>query len=87
MFYNCSSLTVAPCLPATTLTNQCYQGMFRNCTSLSSIEVAFTEWTNGTTSNWVTNVKSTGTFTCPATLPDTRGAGNIPEGWTKADAA
>ena len=35
MFSNCSSLTQAPELPATTLANRCYNSMFYNCTSLT----------------------------------------------------
>ena len=35
MFYNCTSLTQAPALPATTLANSCYQYMFQGCTSLT----------------------------------------------------
>lgn len=62
--------------------------MFQNCTSLNSIEVAFTAWTpTGATSNWLNNVAASGTFTCPSTLPDERGVNNIPDGWTKVDAA
>ena len=87
MFSSCLSLTVAPTLPATTLAFRCYMGMFQNCSSLSSVEVAFTEWTSGTTDSWLNNVAASGTFTCPTELPDTRGVSNIPEGWTKADAA
>ena len=34
LFYNCTSLTQAPALPATTLAVGCYQGMFDGCTSL-----------------------------------------------------
>ena len=36
MFNNCSSLTTAPELPATTLENNCYQNMFYGCTSLTT---------------------------------------------------
>lgn len=36
MFQNCKSLLTAPTLPATTLTQYCYQSMFRGCTSLIS---------------------------------------------------
>ena len=36
MFQNCSSLTTAPELPATTLANGCYNYMFSYCTSLTS---------------------------------------------------
>ena len=38
MFMGCSSLTVAPQLPATTINTQCYAHMFRNCTSLISAQ-------------------------------------------------
>ena len=34
MFYGCTSLVVAPALPATTLATYCYNSMFYNCTSL-----------------------------------------------------
>ena len=35
MFYNCTSLTQAPTLPATTLAESCYGYMFQGCTSLT----------------------------------------------------
>ena len=35
LFQNCTSLTQAPELPATTLAERCYFGMFYNCTSLT----------------------------------------------------
>ena len=35
MFKNCTSLTQAPDLPATTLASHCYEGMFLNCTRLT----------------------------------------------------
>jgi len=34
LFYNCSTLTTAPSLPATTITKGCYYGMFEGCSSL-----------------------------------------------------
>ena len=34
LFSNCSQLTTAPDLPATTLAESCYRDMFRNCSSL-----------------------------------------------------
>ena len=38
MFYNCTGLTaLPPSLPASTLTNYCYDGMFKGCTSISTI--------------------------------------------------
>ena len=35
MFQDCTSLTQAPLLPATTLANSCYFSMFQGCTSLT----------------------------------------------------
>ena len=35
LFYNCTSLTQAPLLPATTLADSCYTNMFQGCTSLT----------------------------------------------------
>lgn len=37
MFKNCSNLTTAPELPATTLASSCYSNMFNNCTALTSV--------------------------------------------------
>ena len=39
MFYDCTSLTQAPTLTATTLANYCYCGMFARCTSLTQAPV------------------------------------------------
>ncbi len=36
MFSDCTSLTTAPSLPATTLASNCYHGMFDNCTNLTT---------------------------------------------------
>lgn len=36
MFQNCTSLTSAPELPATTLANYCYNSIFKGCTSLTA---------------------------------------------------
>ena len=36
MFYQCTSLTTAPELPATTLAGSCYSTMFYQCTSLTT---------------------------------------------------
>lgn len=87
MFHRCSSLTAAPKLSAPTLVYNSCPNMFLYCSALSSIEVAFTAWISGATSNWMEGVAASGTFTCPAALPDRRGSYNIPSGWTKVDAA
>ena len=84
MFRSCTSLTTAPELPATALTSNCYYEMFLNCTSLSSVEVGFSAWSPTTaTTNWLSSVAATGTFTCPAALDTTtRDASHVPVGWT-----
>ena len=45
MFSDCTSLTQAPNLPATTLANSCYNGMFRSCTSLKFSSTQSDEYT------------------------------------------
>ena len=84
MFSSCTSLTSAPELPATTLALDCYNKMFCNCQKLADIKFAFSDWnsaTNGTL-QWVKDVASTGTFSCPEGLEQTTGESGIPEGWT-----
>ena len=81
MFNGCTGLTSAPELPATTLAVNCYRSMFGGCTKLSLIKVHFTAW-GGQTSEWVSNVASTGTFYKPSALPDEYEVNKIPTGWT-----
>ena len=83
MFRNCTSLTQAPELPAETLAASCYYNMFYGCSKLNSINVNFSAWNpSNATTNWVSNVASSGTFTCPANLPREYGNNRIPNGWT-----
>ena len=87
LFQNCTSLTTAPELPATTVADMCYSNMFEGCSSLSYIKVGFTDWKVGGffsfTDAWLANVAATGTFVCPGILDtSTRGPDRIPEGWT-----
>ena len=52
MFANCTSLTQAPDLPATTLSNYCYSNMFQGCTSLiQAPDLPATTLTNSCYSN------------------------------------
>lgn len=82
MFVNCTSLTSALELPATTLASQCYAYMFQNCTSLNYISVGFTSWPSYATTDWVNGVSSAGTFVKPTALSEEYGSSNIPDGWT-----
>lgn len=58
--------------------------MFSGCSSLASIDVSFTYWSpSNATTNWVSNVSSSGTFYCPTALSDVYDASHIPVGWTR----
>ena len=86
MFYYCSSLTTAPKLPAITLAEGCYSSMFYDCAKLSSVNVNFSNWSpSGATTEWLAGVAESGTFTCPAALPDNRDTSHIPTGWTRIE--
>ena len=89
MFSNCTSLTTAPALPATTLAEGCYQNMFNGCTKLNSIKCLATDISaSDCTNNWVYNVASTGTFVKAASMTKwTTGSSGIPTGWTAQDAS
>ena len=84
MFQNCSSLTTAPDLLATTLLTGCYNTMFYNCSSLNYIKALFTTTPGYSyTSTWVSGVSATGTFvkSVDATWTNT-GTSAVPTDWT-----
>ena len=84
MFSGCTNLTKAPILPAITLVSNCYVYMFNNCNNLVWIKAMFTTTPNSNyTSNWVTNVASSGTFIKnSAATWDYRGTSSVPNNWT-----
>lgn len=84
MFRDCTSLTTAPELPATTLADYCYDGMFRGCTKLNYIKALFTTTPGDSyTQYWVNGVSSTGTFIKNKNATwDVTGNSGIPSGWT-----
>jgi len=78
MFYNNTGLLSAPILPATQLTTNCYQDMFRGCSRLNYISCAATQNIVTYTGNWVNGVQTTsGTFICPSSVEPGQ-----PNGWT-----
>ena len=83
MFYGCSSLIVAPMLPAATLVTSCYGYMFENCTSLNSIKIVYTgNYDSGYFYKWVNGVASSGTFYYNGS--QTAQDFQLPSGWTKS---
>lgn len=87
MFGSCTNLRSAPDLPATTLVDYCYYGMFNGCTNLLSIKCLATSGinTNNSTTIWVLNINTFGTFykDKDATWPS--GNNGIPTRWTAQD--
>ena len=78
-------MATAPVLPATTLADACYSGMFLGCSALTSITVHFTEWSPANaTMAWVGSVSGTGTFYHTGLTDLTQDANHIPSGWTPA---
>ena len=84
MFHGCTALTTAPVLPAKTLANNCYAGMFWNCSNLNYIKAMFTTTPSSTyTSGWVSGVAATGTFVKNrAATWNVTGNNGVPTGWT-----
>ena len=85
MFSGCTALTVAPELPATELKEYCYYEMFKGCTNLSSVTCLATDISaNDCTTNWLSGVAATGTFTgannTVAWVKDSESG--VPTGWT-----
>ena len=84
MFRDCASLTTAPELPATTLADNCYGNMFQGCVSLNSITVYADDISAlYCTTDWLSNVASSGTFRNLGSVIYPTGASGIPSGWTE----
>ena len=91
MFSGCTSLTKAPVLPATTLGDYCYHYMFNGCSSLNEVRCqmpsSYSSSSIGSkyTSDWLSNVASTGTFYTNADAKWPSGVSGIPTGWTRTN--
>ncbi|MBO7142850.1 MAG: hypothetical protein J6V76_07065, partial [Bacteroidales bacterium] len=95
MFLGCSSLATAPRLMATVLAKGSCTRMFQDCVNLNSVSVDFSSWGETLyydfdggancpfgTHSWLENVAAEGSFSLPSALPEQRGEGFIPQGWT-----
>jgi hypothetical protein len=86
MFLGCTALTQAPDLPATTLAEDCYYDMFRNCSNLNYIKCLATDISaTKCTYIWVDSVSSTGTFVKDVDTSWTTGTSGIPSRWRVED--
>ena len=70
LFYQCTSLTTTPDLPATTLTNSCYASMFRWCSNLTTATPSLPA-TTLTTSCYANMFQLCGSLTATPRLPAT----------------
>lgn len=83
MFEGCTSLTTAPELPQTALTEYVYDYMFDGCSSLNYIKCYATSFYHaGSTENWLRNVAPTGDFWRMSSTEWESGNSGIPNGWT-----
>ena len=82
LFQNCTSLTSAPELPATTLEQACYAHMFQGCTSLTYIKIHVMSWNAADATDWVADVSSTGDIWMPSGATWSATDSGIPATWT-----
>lgn len=77
-------MTTAPNLLSETLVSDCYAYMFSGCSKVNYIKAMFTTTPSASyTNNWVSGVKSTGTFVKnSAATWTTTGVNGVPTGWT-----
>ena len=89
MFNGCTGLTQTPALPAMTLAEGCYSGMFRVCKNLKNVTMLATDISaESCLSYWLYEVAKEGTFTKAAemtSLPSGNGDASIPSGWIVQD--
>ena len=84
LFKGCESLTKAPALPATTLSDYCYFYLFDGCKSLKEVRIAATKTATGALSNWLANASATGDIYCdPNANIFPSGISGIPGGWRR----
>ena len=87
MFYGCTNIQIAPVLPATTLAESCYDNMFSDCSSLNYVQCHATNiQAYGCLFNWLSGVKTNGTFVKAASVDWPSGSSGIPVDWTIVDA-
>ena len=83
LFKNCTSLTKAPELPATTLTSSCYASMFYGCSNLSDVRIAMNTTANNALYEWLHGVSASGNFYADPSTTFSSGSYGIPVGWDR----
>ena len=81
MLKNCKHLVVAPILNAPTLSNYCYQHLFRGCSRLGQIKCKATSISaTDCIKEWITYIRSNGTLYVDSTM--TSASWGVPDDWT-----
>ena len=84
LFKGCTSLTKAPALPATTLSDYCYYYLFDGCKSLKEVRISATKTATGALANWLGNACTTGDLYCdPNATIFPSGISGIPAKWRR----
>ena len=83
MFYNCTSLTTAPSLPATTLATDCYSYMLYGCTSLTTITLYYGGGEGSYFNDWVYGISTEGVLYKAGTQFASCGNNTYPCTWTQ----
>ena len=84
--FQATKIATAPVLPAPTLVKDCYSEMFRSCSSLQNVTCLATNISaSNCLSNWLTSVKSTGTFYKDPNMSGWNVGSNVPSGWVISD--
>ena len=82
MFKNCTSIEVAPILPAANLSTDCYKEMFYGCSSLNEITIKSEDSLGEDYSyNWVYGVAEEGTFKPVTGIEHETGVHGCPTNW------
>lgn len=84
MFQQCSIAT-APDLLAPVLVGECYYGMFSECTNLNHIKCMAKSAASNSTTSWVMQVASQGTFIKDADAYWVVGVDGIPKNWVVSE--
>ena len=90
MFYGCTSLTQAPELPAETLADSCYYGMFSGCEKLDSVTMLAKTNVNADNAlyDWLKDTAADGTLYVASGMETNEEiTGSLPTGWKVAVAA
>ena len=84
LFSYCDNLTNCT-INVTTIASGCFYRMLRDCSSLKTITIRVSDYSDTSFNGWLVNASTNGDFYCPAELTIPTGTSGIPSGWTRHD--